>query len=193
MNQYTIVETVTRGLWASSIKCYNVQRWVVLTAAGVTDAQAVADFTSQMNTLMGQQDDIATGIISWSSHVFNEVYPNKRFISFLPNTHTVGLAAGSPAPIGAVFRGCQVTAVGKIRGQKYFSGIPLSFITNGVLTAAAQTQLTEVMIYYCGAFAVSGRTYGPVIKSTLNSSYQAILGYYIDTNVCYFTRRRPRT
>lgn len=188
----TIVETVTRGLWLNQYPCYNIQRWKVTQGAPITDAQAAADFKTRMDQVMNVQDDIQCNTIYYQSHVFNEVYPNPRFISFITNNKTRGSLPENPLPIGAVLRFRQLTEVSKRQSNKFFSGASVGQATNGAVTLAALASLDSVAFYLSNGIGISGRQYLPVVWSPTYLASSLVISYVLDPFVCYFTRRRPK-
>jgi hypothetical protein len=189
--QWSVIETVIRGLWTNQYPVYNVQRWVVKTA-GVTDANVLTDFKWFLDQLMGAQDDIQCNLIYYLSHIVNEVYPNPRYIGAIANNKTRGSIPEQPLPIGVVFHGCQVTADTRLRGHKYFAGPALSQVTNGVLTSTALTTLNGIMSYYSGGWTRNSHSYQGVVWSAKYLKWEYVTAWTYDNLVTYCRRRRPR-
>jgi hypothetical protein len=192
MNYGTIVEVIFRSTWNNLYKVYNVQRLMIGTVAGVTDAQSITDLKLWANNVIAQQDDIQTNLIKYQDNLLNEVYPTPRFIGTLAKVSTTGSLTSDTLPIGCVMNGCCLTGHNRQRSMKYFAGISKAHVEGGVLTAAAIAQLTECLALYTNAFTTSSHYYVPGCWSVKYSEFNAFTGYIYDNLPSYFRRRKPR-
>lgn len=188
-DQGDVIECVMRATYGLVQPMYNVWRFRILTAAGVTNSQLLTDMQRWVTGCGGQMDDIQwTGVRYQPCVVYNLTKDIYRGAVAWPRT--TGSVAFSPLPSGIAgfihFR----TTERRAPSRKYIGGLTLNNLAGARWNATVIGKLTNIANYFRGIQTLNTRQYMPGVWSEKDQAFYDVVDYIVSAVPAHQRRRK---